>query len=1129
MKNTWNLFTILVVILQFYFKQCQEVPSFRIVAPQTLCKEEESETSIQADGVAISFQPKDGIKLSYKFKIFFKLLGPDPLTQRETLLVWKAVRTLEQQLNTKERLTISKNNMAMILKSQVVPGVSYIFHVVGITDAGETTREQVFSLDYAEGVLQNSNVPEGINFLLIGSEEIVANMEYNVMAKVSFCKPKYDYYIQWKLDELDGKYRELENTISSVLTIPANVLMPNRKTSVEAQVREWKSNRLLARDNLMVEVLNKGFQAMIIPTAARIGQGSILTFRIFIRNFDQVLETNVQWQLRDANTNVVLVNNEDNENEFKVKFEKAGLYQIMANVTINEISSRVKSEVEVVSSLFISYDFQEVPNLNPSSNEEFKFSVIVMNLVANCEASWLSAQEDGFKFIARDVLDKEYYGYTRVTSLEKYYLEEIADFSNSTVNREITLHIPRKEINNELTWPGFEGDAMYKFRLDVTCPKPYLQNGQQIEGDGSEQPEEPWKKVVTSYFTIDLHTNSPPQALKVFIEPLEGMALTTPFTINSQEAKDLLLDSPVRYELKIQMDQFLVSFGKYFAYKTWEIILPFTEKPLQVIVEMCDIRQACSSVINDTKISVRYEDLSDGDYEEYVKKVNARFMSTDFQEAFNYVTIALLTFRNGQSQYRERFENYAKVLITKEIEKLLEQPDNRIYISPDTVHEFVERSKQILDYTQQLDKQTIEKLLEILENLIEAPKVEEKRFRREILKRTKRIVNQNQDLYQRTQILLLEDLLKAEDYSPEAVNRFIEKISKLSQKICLKKNLKRESLKTPMVSLTWKQIKGDNLQYPSTTQITEDLFDKLIVQFKAFDPKMLQGEAKYCLVIKSFNFRENLNDDDESSLLQYNIYEIIDDNELREWKLQEMNTNSGNVQLDIYPSERRVNKCFMKTSYTSPQWSSDACKSAELGTFLRCSCSQTGFLKASLIAVPTTTTTLKSIVNSDIAMITPSTPVFMSSALPTFISLTTSTMMTTDTTAFAFANAAPTTPAPPTPPIASTLSPALTTLSSRDSSTMRPPPTPRISVQQKPTSSIEQVQRASPLSYIIPLIFILILLILGILFFLHRRRMQQTSSIVKNLPSSMTLELRKPASGIKYANIQDEHMLSGNF
>ncbi|KAM7353782.1 uncharacterized protein ACRADG_005716 [Cochliomyia hominivorax] len=1104
MKYLLQEICIILIFLQFSKIQTEEVPSFRIVAPQNLCKHNDSEFGTkQPEGVTITFQPKDGIKLSYKFKIFFKIIGPEPLTQRETLLVWKAVRALEQRLNSQERLQIMRNNMALIKKNEVIPGVSYIFHVVGITDAGETSREQAFTIDYAEGVLQNSNVPEGINFLLIGSEEIVASIEYSVMAKVTFCKTKNDFYIQWKVSDIEDKFQMIENTISSILLIPPNALSAERKTAIEAEVMEMGSNKLLAKDVIWVEVLNKGFQALIIPCAARIGEGTHLTFRLFLRNYDRVQQMQIKWLLKDATTEETLQTKEDNKNDFKVLFEKAGSYQVCAHVKINDIVTKVKADIEVISSVFVSYDFQEIPNLNPSSYEEFKFSVVVMNMVANCEASWLSAQEEGFKLIPSGVLDKEHYGYTKISNLEKYYLEEIVDFTNSTVNREITLNIPTKHIKTDIMWPGFEGDAMYKFRLDVTCPKLFADTPLQ----GDEQ-DEPWKKVVTSYFTIDIHTNAPPLASKVFIEPVKGEALKTIFNINSQEAKDLLLDTPVSYELKIVMDKFELSFGKYFQYKTWETVLPYTVTPLKLLVEVCDIRQACSTINNDTEIIINYEEFNDLDYSIYQQKVNGLFVRTDFQDAFNYLIMATLTFKNSQSPYYEKWQNYVKISINKEIDKLLEQPENEVYISSDSKLIFVVKCKDLLDYTQLMNKEMLEKLLEILENLIEFTDSKTDLQKEARLKRSnsrqRRIVNHSQELYTKTQLTLLEDLLKSDEYSAHALQNFIEKITSLAKKMCLNEQTTQETLKSSLVSLTLRKLQGDFL-HQHTTQINENVFDKLILQFRNINMKFIKPQAKYCLIVKSYNFKENLQDD--ISLIEYNIYEIITPTQLKEIKLAELNKIPSNVQLDIYPLEQHVNKCLMKSSYTAP-WSSEPCKSLVMGKFLRCSCSQTGFLKTALVNIPTTQ---KPIINNEVL------PTVMSS-LPTFNSLTTR-FINTYATSLASTRAIATT--------------AITTTSSYvvTSTSIKPEVSNDMQINPSTTSSNKDdvIQKASPMTYIIPLIFVLLFMVLGILYILHRRRLNQATKASTSVPPAMVLEFRKPASGIKYANIYDDHLLSGNF
>lgn len=1093
-----NILFITILLLKSFEILNEEVPSFRIIAPQNLCKQNDNETGIkQPDGVTITFQPKDGIKLSYKFKIFFKMIGPDPLTQRETLLVWRAVRALEQRLNSNERLQIMKNNMALIKKSHVIPGVSYIFHVVGITDAGETSREQIFKIDYADGVLQNSNVPEGINLLIIGSEEIVASIEYVVIAKVSFCKPKEDYYIKWKILDIDEKYQMIENTISSTLLVPPLALSSDRKTAIEAEVKENETNKLLAKDVIWVEVLNKGFQVLIVPCAARIGQGSYLTFRLFLHTYDSVHQLEIKWIVQDVATEEVFLEKEDNKNYFKMQFDKLGTYQVMANVKINDIVTKVKADIEVVSSVFISYDFQDVPNLSPSPNEEFKFSVLVMNMVANCNASWLSAQEEGFRFIPSGTLDKEHYGYTKISNLEKYYLEEIIDFTNSTVSREITLSIPAKHIKTDIMWPGLEGDSMYKFRLDVTCPKPFAEGNQQGISE-----DEPWKKVATSYFTIDINTNAPPHAVSLLIEPLHGIALKTIFNFNCQDAKDLLLDSPVSYEMKITIGTFELSFGKYFEYKTWQTILPYTQQALKVQVEICDIRKACSVIKNDTELTVDYEVLSMEDYILYEEKVVGLFTRTDFQDALNYILMVTITLKNSGSSLYEKWHNFVKTTLNKQIDKLLEEPEHKVYISSDSKLMFVVKSKEILDYIQSMTKEMLEKLLEILENLMDFPESktdieQHERFKR--LSRTKRIINHSQELNTKTQLILLEDLLKSEKYSSQALQRFVDKITNLAKKMCLNNNDSQDSLKSSLVTLTIKKIQGDFLQHHAT-QINENIFDKLILQFKASNMKFIKPKAQYCLIIKSYNFKENLQDD--ISLIEYNVYEVnSDENQLEELKLEDNKIkHSSSVQLDIYPLEQNVNKCLMKTSYTAA-WSSESCKSLVIGKFLRCSCSHTGFLKAAFISMPTTS---MPIINSGMT------------SLPTFTSLTTrqittTTSMSYTTTIDIFATS-------------STLANTIPSTSPSDKKVINN------DMQINPTfSHTPYVQKASSITYILPLIFVILLLILAILYVLHRRRLRQASKLPMNVPPYSVLENRKPASGIAYANIYDNHLLSGNF
>uniref|UniRef100_A0A1B0BJ31 PKD/REJ-like domain-containing protein n=1 Tax=Glossina palpalis gambiensis TaxID=67801 RepID=A0A1B0BJ31_9MUSC len=959
MKSSETVLRVLLLFRLISSDVTLDLPSFRIIAPQNLCKSNGNESqSQQPDGVTIAFQPKDGIKLIYQFQIFFTILEPNTFNQRETLLVWKAVRALEELLNGKERSKISQENLALIRKSNVMAGVSYVFHVEGITEGGETTPEQVFDIEYRDGVLQNVNVPEGINFLFVGTEEIVANMEYRLIAKVSFCLPKYDYYFEWIIEDLQEEYKELENTISSCLQIPKNVLKAGKRNIIEARVMENKTKRLLAKDAIEIKVLTKGYQVMIIPSTARVGEGSNITLRLFIKNYDEVKEISILWKCVGEATKQELKSSmpDNKEQYFEVAFNKVGSYEVWAFISINDVVSKVKADIEVISSIFVSYDFQHTPNLYTSANEGFQFTVTVLNLVPLCEAIWLSAQEDGFEFIKPGVLDKEQYGYTKISNLEKYYLEEIADFTNSTVNRDITLTIPAK---TDL-WHGFEGDSLYKFRLDVTCPKPYKDNSNSMV-TSREKEEEPWKKFLTSYFSFDLHTNSPPQVLKLQMEPLKGKAMKTAFSFISASAKDLLLDSPLSYEFFIKADDYEIHFEKYFEYKTWNTKLPYTLKQsIEYFVEICDVRLACSVIRNTTEISLEYEEFSNKQLQEYLTEIQTIFGRTDFSEGFNTILMISMTFKNGQSKHLEKWKMFVRQFLAQEIDKFLERPQEGIYIPDNDVLQFVSKCKENLKYLKINNKILLQKLLEILEQIVERNGLSlNERFKRRI--RTKRIVNnqQQQKLLIETHLSLLEDLLETSDLTVESQMEYATSILRLTQQMCLMPLKGHENVKRSNVHLIVKKLKGHALIY--NTQVFENAQESILLNFKVKNADLVNQEKLYCLAIIFLKFPENMGSL-QLPLINYNVYEFNDN-----WsavKPVECRQKIENFQLHIASAtDNNFNKCAMTTSVDSAfnlnAWSFDDCKAKPYKNYLLCICNEMGFLKMDSLYLTTTAATTR--------------------------------------------------------------------------------------------------------------------------------------------------------------------------
>lgn len=169
------------------------------MAPQTICgKAEEPDqgnTTSTAEEVVISFQPRNGDKLHYKFQLFFKTI--EHRSQRKTLQIWHAVRNLEKKLNFDNWENISAENLLSISTPELIPGVDYFFHINGTSEKNETSKEKYFQLSFADGKLKHNDAKEDLNFNLLGSEVLLPNQRLLVTALTKFCNPRFDYYVSF--------------------------------------------------------------------------------------------------------------------------------------------------------------------------------------------------------------------------------------------------------------------------------------------------------------------------------------------------------------------------------------------------------------------------------------------------------------------------------------------------------------------------------------------------------------------------------------------------------------------------------------------------------------------------------------------------------------------------------------------------------------------------------------------------------------------------------------------------------------------------------------------------------------------------------------------------------------------
>lgn len=209
----------------------------------------------------------------------------------------------------------------------------------------------------------------------------------------------------------------------------------------------------------------------------------------------------------------------------QVSFSNEGEYLVAFDVTIDEVTKSSWTTVVVDSRVIPHVEIKIFPTQPVSVMQPNEFIVTVQNLIPKCFASWNVMNDQGFaKFndIEGNFTDM---GYILIKDFEEHFLNELVDYDNNTLSKDVTLSIPENALKPE---------ENYKFRLTVTCPKPIVEGA----------PQTPNENVV-SYFDIVVATNGPPETLPLVVKPLTGLAMKTKFKFSTGAAKDSTSDFPL--------------------------------------------------------------------------------------------------------------------------------------------------------------------------------------------------------------------------------------------------------------------------------------------------------------------------------------------------------------------------------------------------------------------------------------------------------------------------------------------------------------------------------------------------------------------------------------------------------
>ncbi|KAJ6638595.1 hypothetical protein Bhyg_11332, partial [Pseudolycoriella hygida] len=607
-------------------------------------------------------QTEGGQKLSYRVRMFFEMLG-GYRGQQLSLSLWRAIRTMEKKINVKDKNRISDKNQINVNNTELVQGVFYTFTIIGIDENGKESDAQNFTVAYSDGKIQRTNadgsvIPDDITFLMLGSEDAYANMEYKVEADVKFCTPRYDYYFKWEILDLPKRYNNIIQIPGNTLRVPYGVFEGGRTYTITSKLIQSNDSKVLLSDVIKVSVKKRGFSANLIPENILIGISRPLVVRLLFIDLDNSgLKPNINWSCKEISDGQDCDNLEElSEYQRSVEIYNKGTYNVNATVQFG-------TSVTTVSKVLVDPDVIAIPFFkNPPlqaipAEEYFQMVTTLDGLIPNCFAYWTVLNESGYECFETTLFPGGL-GNLSVTDIDGNFLSELVDFGNTTVSRDISLIVPRKGAFPD--WDGLKGNAKYKFRLITTCPAPIFEGESQSDGT---------RKNVTSYADIT-------------VTPTSGVGMKTIFKFSTGVALDDSFDHPLKYNFQIEFDGIRISIGEFYENMVTTSLLPFSENNITTLYEVCDSREACSTVkgpmIATTKPLEKGINLVD-----VIKNIKTSMSRMEYDRAFDLALMTGYTLKSDES-FNDFKENFTKI-VRSEINRLLENPTMPYVPSSETI------------------------------------------------------------------------------------------------------------------------------------------------------------------------------------------------------------------------------------------------------------------------------------------------------------------------------------------------------------------------------------------------------------------------------------------------------------
>ncbi|XP_041969297.1 uncharacterized protein LOC121726129 [Aricia agestis] len=521
-------------------------------------------------------------------------------------MLWKTIRELEKKLNGPQ----PEHFVYIIKDSELMSGVTYMFNVTGASHEGNTTK--TFSIDYNAGdqkLLDVEGRSDKFSLQLLGGQTTYPDLGLIIEAKVTTCTHTQDYYFEWTLT--DKKNNVINVTESGLrLVVPAFVLEAGQDYTVRCQVIKKSNEKFITESALPIQVLYRDLEVYMSVDRLTVTIGKEFSLSSYINPNYEEQYLKLEWKCFYNNEECTLIFDVSNSNTvcFSKGLLTAGEYLI--TVTVSDVQRSAAANTTIIA-VDKNLPVIEVAAQAHTVNEGSEVYLVanVSNLIPFCTLAWYITNDENL--ISNNETSEDFQSVliseiTTIFSLEQSFLNEIADYTNETEQREVAASVT-----------AFAGRA----RLVANC-----------SGDDDD---------AVSYADVYFKLNESPKIGKVMVTPESGVALETLYRISTSVAMDN--DKPVIYSFYCKVaDNDTLLLGSYLDHYAVETYLPYIHNGTGVFVVACDSLNACSTSTTHSVDVQKHENNMKS-----IEDLSAHARRCEMLQLMRLAVSAFVTFDNG--------------------------------------------------------------------------------------------------------------------------------------------------------------------------------------------------------------------------------------------------------------------------------------------------------------------------------------------------------------------------------------------------------------------------------------------------------------------------------------------------